>query len=259
MVDTFIGSNDGVPFTIPGERGFLTTMKEFPQKDIPEYIEAIENPDDVKDLGTVARMTLKGLRLPGVQLEDILRLVICRWPDPPGKDVRWQIPIEPIDKNPKNKDSCVVLYWAYLPMNPDEERHMAFTYGLSKLDVVAEASDGPMPMKSDSPMALRVPDASQLPGAEFYVTAYVWNSKPGQKVKLVFPKGGLELATNEQEERTLTGGTKEHVQISWKVKAGGTKGTYEVQAVSGETKTKPRTVDVQPVETKPTGTTSIFG
>src|SRR5262249_39523384 len=56
LMDTYIGANDGVPFTIPGEKGFLDTMRDFPQKDIPDYIEAIEKPDDPNDHGTVVRM-----------------------------------------------------------------------------------------------------------------------------------------------------------------------------------------------------------
>ena len=51
MLDTFIGANDGVPIFIPehGEPAkpafLLTTMQEFPQKDIPDYIMAVENGD----------------------------------------------------------------------------------------------------------------------------------------------------------------------------------------------------------------------
>ena len=136
MMDTFIGANDGVPFTIPdGRRGFLTTMEEFPQKKIPDYIEAIENPNDPNDLGTVVRMQLKGLKLPGVDaLEDIETMRICRWPQ--NKDARWKWEMEPMDFVPETKDSCVVLYWADRDMNPRTDvRQLAFTYGLSGLDI----------------------------------------------------------------------------------------------------------------------------
>ena len=49
MLDTFIGANDGVPFTIPGKKGFVDTKAEFSQKEIPDYIEVIENPDDPEE------------------------------------------------------------------------------------------------------------------------------------------------------------------------------------------------------------------
>ena len=63
LLDTFIGANDGVPFLIPGRRGFLTTQGTFLQKvEMPDYIEAVENPNDAKDQGTIVRLTLKGLR-----------------------------------------------------------------------------------------------------------------------------------------------------------------------------------------------------
>ena len=127
MMDTYIGANDGVPFTIPdGRRGFLTTMEEFSQKRIPDYIEAVEKPDDPNDQGTVVRMQLKGIKLPGVELEDIESMRICRWPG--NKDMRWSWEMEPMDKGAdmgETKDSCVVLYWGYQQMTKLEERRMA--------------------------------------------------------------------------------------------------------------------------------------
>ena len=66
MLDTFIGANDGVPFTIPGKPGFVDTKADFGEKQIPDYIEAVENPDDPKNPGTVARLGLTDLQLPSV-------------------------------------------------------------------------------------------------------------------------------------------------------------------------------------------------
>src|SRR5262249_52485322 len=128
LMDTYIGANDGVPFTIPGEKGFLDTMRDFPQKQIPDYIEAIEKPDDPNDPGTVARMGLKNIKLPGVELEDIELLRICRWPG--TRNTRWDVPARPMNEPADNKDSCVVLYWPYQKINAGEDRRMAFTYGL---------------------------------------------------------------------------------------------------------------------------------
>ena len=64
-VDTFIGTQDGVPFSIPGQRRLLTKPQAFPEKQVPDYIQALERPD-LTDPGTVAHVGLKGLRLPGV-------------------------------------------------------------------------------------------------------------------------------------------------------------------------------------------------
>ncbi len=72
MLDTFIGANDGVPFTAPGVKGFIDTSRDFKGGKIPPYLEAVENPDDAKDPGTVARWA-EEIRLPGVQLEEPMK------------------------------------------------------------------------------------------------------------------------------------------------------------------------------------------
>src|SRR6516225_10843484 len=188
LLDTYIGANDGVPFTIPGERGFLTKSKEILQKQIPDYIEVVENPDNPNDQGTVVRMGLKGIKLPGVDyLEDIQSMRICRWPVDIGKDVRWSWEMEDMDKDPQNKDSCVVLYWAWQEMNPNEVRQMAFTYGLSKLDISGAGGDDTPPAPTETAMAMSVP-GQVLVNSEFVVTAYLWRTKAGQKVSIVLDK-----------------------------------------------------------------------
>ena len=58
MLDTFIGANDGVPFVIPGQKDLLTDMRNFSEKEIPDYIEALENPDPANP-GTVAHIRLE--------------------------------------------------------------------------------------------------------------------------------------------------------------------------------------------------------
>ena len=42
--------------------GLLTTMKDFSQKELPDYIEALEKPD-LNHPGTVAHLDLKGISL----------------------------------------------------------------------------------------------------------------------------------------------------------------------------------------------------
>ena len=252
LLDTYIGANDGVPFTIPGERGFLTTMKEFPQKIIPDYIEVVENPNDINSLGTIVRMQLKGIKLPGVDnLEEIQAMRICRWPVDIGVSVRWEWEMEPMDKVPDAKDSCVALYWAYREMNPGEERQMAFTYGLSKLEI-SGSDDKPEapPDKNETAMAMSEP-GSVLMNSEFIVTAYLWRTKPGQNASIVLP-AGLSLADGEKEEKPVQDPGDKRTQVSWKVKAG-KPGTYKVQATSEKSKTKPREVQVRDPST------SIFG
>ena len=44
MLDTYIGANDGVPFTAPGVEGLHRRSRDFPAGTIPPYLEAVENP-----------------------------------------------------------------------------------------------------------------------------------------------------------------------------------------------------------------------
>ena len=239
LIDTFIGTNDGVPFTIPGKKGFVDTKAEFSSKQIPDYIEVIEKPDDPKDPGTVARMGLRHIKLPGISLEDMDKLLICRFP---GANVRWDWkPVESMKSAGAGDkpDSCVALYWPYENVNPRETRRMAFTYGLGSLDI--DTGEG------GTTLALSVP-ASVQPNSDFVVTAYVWRAGKGDKVKLQVP-AGLKLADGESDEKTIDeGGARS--QVFWHLRSGRT-GEYTLKATSGDAKSKPKKVVVK--------TTSIFG
>ena len=237
MIDTFIGGNDGVPFTIPGKKGFVDTKADLSAKSIPDYIEVIENPNDPKNPGTVARMGLR-LKLPGIKLDEMDRLLICRFP---GHTAGWDI--KPVSMKPdksgdkkEKPDSCVIMYWPYEIMNPKDTRHVAFTYGLGSLDVGG----------SDT-LALSVP-ASVLPDSDFVVTAYVWNANKGDKVKLIVPNG-LRLAQGESEEKVVDE-SGARTLVFWRLHSSGT-GEYELEASKGKAKANPKKVVVKAM--------SIFG
>jgi hypothetical protein len=236
MIDTFIGANDGVPFTIPGKKNFVDTKAEFAGKDIPDYIEAIENPNDPKNPGTVARLCLRRFNLPGIDLDDMDKLRICRFPDPNAGWGDW--PMESMKPNKDEKkdkgDSCVVMYWPYKDLGPNESRHIAFTYGLGSLEI-------------GGALALSVPSSVQ-PGSEFVVTAYVWDADKGDKVKLNVPSG-LKLADGESAEKTIEEEGKRS-QVFWRLRSGKS-GEYMLEATTDKDKSKPKKVIVKP--------TSIFG
>jgi hypothetical protein len=215
LLDTFIGANDGVPFVIPGQPGLLNTKKEFGEKQIPDYIEALERPD-LKNPGTVAHLGLKGIHLPGVTLEPIHAMLICRWD---GSEIRWE-PDEAAQQPIDGTDSCVYLYWNYRPMPPGEKRHFAFTYGLGKIAVSAGTSQ----------LGLTAGGSFQ-PGGEFTVTAYVKNPRQGQAVKLKLP-AGLTLLPGQQAEQTVTG-RGAYSQVSWRVR-GDALGEHTIRATSGD-------------------------
>lgn len=212
MLDTFIGANDGVPFLIPGQPALLETMKEFTQQEIPDFIQAQERADP-QDPGTVALM---GLKLQGVEPVD--RMLICRWPG--NSEIRWDIPMKPMNEDPMHKDSCVVLYWPYQKMNPGETRKMAFTYGLGTVT------------STRGQLGLLAHGATH-PDGEFTITVYVPKPAKDQKVMLhLAPE--LTLVGNQPDEKTIPAvESGKNAQVSWKVKAPGHVGEYPVTVTSG--------------------------
>jgi hypothetical protein len=214
LLDTYIGSNDGVPFVIPGQPGLLDTKKRFGEKQIPDYVEALERPD-LKDPGTVAHLGLKGIHLPGVALEPIYAMLICRWD---GTETLWE-PEEAAQLPIKGTDSCVFLYWDYRPTAPGEKRHIGFTYGLGKIAVSGASQLG------------LTAGGSFRPGGVFTVTGYVKDPKKGQAVKLELP-AGLALLPGQEAEQKVTEG-KDYSQVSWRVR-GDAVGEYTIKATSGD-------------------------
>jgi hypothetical protein len=231
MLDTFIGANDGVPFVIPGQKGLLTDYRDFGEKDIPDYVEAIEIPDPNKP-GTVAHLGLKGIELPGAQVEPVHSMLICRWI---SSEMRWRPEKKDIrsieGQDGEAGDSCVYLYWLDRPMPKGEKRHMAFTYGLGKMAAAPPDGSGPGPGMGKTGLGL-TSGGKFAPGGVFTVTAYVKGAKDGQTVKLDVPSG-LALMPDETAEKTIGAADPKagYSQVSWRVKAKDT-GEFELKATS---------------------------
>jgi hypothetical protein len=218
MLDTYIGANDGVPFAVPGGEGrpdrLVSTTATFEGRDIPDYVQALERPD-LQDPGTVAQL---GLKLP--DYEPLDRMIICRWPG--EKNMRWDVgKPEGMRNNEDKPDSCVLLYWAYKAMRPDEVRKLAFTYGLGS--VGAGGGDGKIALTTGG---------STRPGREFIVTAYVKEPKEGQVVRLILPEG-FAFARGHEAEKKIEGTGGNLAQVSWRVRSASREGQYVIEAVSG--------------------------
>ena len=78
MLDTYIGANDGVPFTIPGASDLCDTKMMFntPSK-VPDFIEAQEK-EDPRNRGTVAYLQFRI----GKNVESPERVILGGWPNP---------------------------------------------------------------------------------------------------------------------------------------------------------------------------------
>jgi hypothetical protein len=160
-------------------------------------------------------------------LESIIDMIICHYPTDTRSETRWE-PSEAAKQLGINEgdtpDSCVFLYWAYLRMSPGDKREMAFTYGLGKIAVDARevASD----------LGLTAGGAFR-PGGIFTVTAYVKNSKEGQKATLKLPDGVHFIENQQPTQDVPLAGGKAYSQVSWRVKADAT-GEYKLTATSDE-------------------------
>lgn len=217
LFDTFIGAEDGVPFVLSGYEGLLRRPTVFNQKQIPEHLQALENPDPALP-GTVACMGLKNLHLPGEAPEPIVRMVVGTWPHSEAK-WEWEEPREGQDI----QDSAVTLYWDYRRTEAGETRDMAFSYGLNAIS--------PVPAGFEGTLALTVGGSFEA-GNVFTVTALVKRPKPGQAVRLTLPdEGGVAFAPGEMSEKH----TPEEgaiTQVSWRV-VSSREGVYTLAADSG--------------------------
>jgi RNA polymerase sigma factor (sigma-70 family) len=211
MIDTFIGSNDGVPFLIPPTDAkpayLLDTKAVFDKGQVPEFIRALETGDLNDQQATVAEM---GLKLQG--LDPIERMVICRWPDAHGgREARWDWPYQAMNDPPgKEPDSCVALYWDKQNLTAGSKRTVGYTYGLGRTH--DSSGNGPVPMR------LMAGGSSKV-GNFFTITCYVRGASAGQEIDLKLPPEiGLAAGQSARQRIDLQPG-KQYAQVSWRVQA----------------------------------------
>jgi hypothetical protein len=238
LLDTYIGGNDGVPFTVPGESELCDTGKDLPGPaagdQVPDFLQALEKPD-LAHPGTVAhlRLKLEGLPPPG-------RVTLGAWPNERlrvldrrarGPATLWEVPVLSMKALGLN-DSAVTLYWDERPLAPGAKREVGFEYGLWDL---AGAS---------SRLAATV-DGLFRPGGALTVVAYVNEAGPGgadQAATLALPEGFtlLEGAETQAVPRPPPGTQGGNRPVTWRVRAGAT-GRHEltVKTSSGLAQTIP--------------------
>ncbi len=243
MLDTYIGANDGVPFTIPGERDLCVTFMDMRER-IPDYVEALEK-NDLRNPGTIAHLKLKL----GGNVEAPERVTIGAWPHknlqgspqiPAGAAIPnqhmtgWEVPVLPIDSITRlqgNKrgdaDSCVVMYWMDRELRPTQKREVGFAYGLGELS-------------SDSGKLGLTVDGSFAPGGTFTLTAYVSNPDPNESLTLSLPEG-FTLVGGSPTERVPAATVGGRSQVSWKIKSPDRKGwsqPLQVRSSTGASQSK---------------------
>src|SRR5262249_51701546 len=235
MLDTFIGTNDGVPFLIPGETKLCTTSKPFDDETkIPDFIQAREK-ENLRDPGTIAQI---GLKLPG--LEPPARVTLGAYPNPRlinrlndrrclQEQTLWEVPVHPI-KTLDEGDSCVTIYWKEQTLAPGATREVGFMYGLGSID-------------SESGGALGLTTGGDFrPGGEFTVTAYVNQPVKDQKATLKLPPNFQLVSGSLTQDVPLPASDAEATSpVTWRVKSGQPTGTFPVEGrpSTGPAKKKP--------------------
>jgi predicted secreted protein len=228
QLDTLIGINDGVPFTVPGRTGLVSTMADFRQdKDIPDFIQALEVPN-LKNPGTIAHLTLK----PGGGIEAPGRVSLTHWPTHGvrfGGPGAWDVPMRNMFD-----DSCVVLYWPEKAIKPGEKRTIGFAYGLGNVTI------------NDK---LGITLGGQFePGQNFTVSAYVENPVAGQTLKLELPDGLRRVEGDQMQNVALGGKTS---IVTWKVLVERT-GEFKLKVISSTGLSQAKTITIARGEA-PTG------
>jgi predicted secreted protein len=199
MIDTLIGGNDGVPFTIPGRAGLVDTHEDFRKADdVPDFIQALERPN-LNNPGTVAHMTLKV----GSEIEPPSRATLTAWKARGGisalaGSLQWEIPVTNI-----GSDSAVVLYWPEKMLAANETRTIGFAYGLGNVS-------------SNDKLGLTL-GGSFEPGQLFTATAYVENPVPGQTLRLELPEG-LSREEGAETQNVVMPKVGKTSIVTWKIK-----------------------------------------
>jgi hypothetical protein len=228
LLDTFIGANDGVPFTIPGAPGLCDTSTTFNSpRAVPDFIQALEY-DDLRNPGTVANVQF---RLGG-RLESPSRVILGGWP---ARDLRqfgpryqeaysqetlWDVPVismrelqrlAPRIGRRAPADSAVTMYWPEKPLAPGGHREVGFAYGLGKV------SSG----ESQGKLLLTV-GGQLVRNRDFTLTALVNNPQPGEKLTLELPSG-FTLVDGQREQavpRVPAGAARSASPVTWHIRAG---------------------------------------
>lgn len=207
LLDTCIGLNDGVPFTIPGVSELVSTAMDFEGPKVPDFVQVLERPD-LKDPGIIVHLNMRI----SDRLERPNRFLLTRYPQANKRDLhRWEIP-----KVDFRDDSCVVMYWDERDLKPNEVREVAFTYGLGSLTLT------PVDKKRDrgGQLALTVGGAMYLRG-ELTIVALV--ADPSAKTATLKLPAGLELLegplTKPVVSRPGPDGKYRPVPVTWRARA----------------------------------------
>lgn len=182
LLDTYIGNNDGCPFTVPGSSKLVTTYEDFNPTDskggkpIPDFVQALER-EHLRDPGIIARLNfrVRDESRPADKIEPPGRVSLTAWPGGAEFAKRYIVPVTNFEK-----DSAVVMYWNPETLQPGKTRELGFSYGL-----------GDIAGRSES-IGLSVAGNFAVHG-EVSVVALIAEPRVGQYATIAFPQGAFML------------------------------------------------------------------
>ena len=225
LLDTFIGSNDGVPFLIPGDSELCSSSKIMNGAGVPDFLQALEN-NDLNNPGTVANLSLLN---PG--LEKPSKITLGCWPDyrlnkilNDGEKCKeaftlWDVPVGNINTlNPA--DSAVTMYWEPTLILPFKTREVGYSYGLGTF--AGSQGQGQLALTAGGSFA---------PNGEFTLTAYVSGHTSKDTLDLILPEG---VKLIEGSLKTSLRDSQSKYAISWKLKAPSSEGDFSFKIKSSK-------------------------
>jgi hypothetical protein len=247
MLDTFIGANDGVPFTIPGQRDLCDTRMEFRSQDeVPDFIQALER-DDLRNPGTIALVQFKL----GGRVETPDHVTLGAWPhsefrkfgfpQAQAQNTGWEVPYLEIRRlnelvetrgERADPDSCVVMYWKEQPLAPGKTREVGFTYGLGTVSS-GEGGQGRLALSVGGRLVAR---------GECTLTALVHDPQRGEELTLTLPDGFSLVEGHETQAVPPLPAetTQRNSPVTWRIKAAGDgQYTLAVKSSKGAKQTQP--------------------
>jgi hypothetical protein len=222
VVDTLIGTNDGVPFTVPGMRGLVgrDSSKKFETPgSVPDFIQVLENAS-LKDPGLVAFMSLKL----GGNVEAPSQVLLTHWPGLLMQ--QWDIPEAPI-----GDDSAVVLFWDDKDLPAGGKREVGFSYGLGSLSV-----------SKGGRLGISVGGAL-VKDSDLTVVALVGGPESGEKLTLKLPSG-LKLISGDAQQTVPPPEASGQSPVTWRVRAERT-GTFTIEVQSNKDVSQKKSVTIR--------------
>jgi hypothetical protein len=190
LLDTYIGGNDGTPFTIPGSTKLVTTFEDFNpanpknKKPIPDFVQALEF-EDLRKPGTIAQVNFKI----SDKIEPPDRVSLTNWPG--GSYLpKYTIPIANIEK-----DSAIVMYWSPADLPSGKSREIGFSCSIGNLAAQTEM------------IGVTVGGAFVVNG-ELSVVALIADARVGQTATIEYPTGAFQPLEGYLEKQKVPQSTE---------------------------------------------------